>query len=39
LSETTVETHRTQLMERVEIFDVAGPTRYALRLGLIGPER
>jgi FixJ family two-component response regulator len=34
-----VETHRAQLMERLEIFDIAGLTRYALRIGLIDPER
>jgi len=35
----TVETHRAQLMQRLEIFDVAGLTRYALRIGLVDPER
>jgi len=39
LSVKTVETHRAQLMQRLEIFDVAGLTRYALRIGLIDPER
>jgi len=34
----TVETHRAQLMERLEIYDVAGLVRYALRVGLITPE-
>lgn len=35
LSVKTVETHRAQLMQRLEIFEVAGLTRYALRIGLI----
>ena len=35
----TIETHRSQLMERLQIFEVAGLTRYALRIGLIDPER
>lgn len=39
LSVKTVETHRAQLMQRLDIFDVAGLTRYAIRTGLIDPER
>lgn len=39
LSVKTIETHRAQLMQRLEIFDVAGLTRYALRIGLIDLER
>ncbi len=35
----TVETHRTQLMERLGIHDVAGLVRYAIRIGLVSPER
>ena len=38
LSVKTVETHRAQLMQRLEIYDVAGLTRYAIRIGLINPE-
>jgi len=38
LSVKTVETHRAQLMQRLEIFNVAGLTRHALRIGLIDPE-
>lgn len=34
LSGKTVETHRTQIMERLQIHDVAGLVRYALRTGL-----
>lgn len=37
LSVKTIESHRAQLMQRLEIFDVAGLTRYALRVGLIDP--
>lgn len=39
LSVKTIETHRAQLMQRLEIFDVAGLTRYALRIGLIDAAR
>lgn len=35
LSVKTIETHRAQLMQRLEIFEIAGLTRYALRIGLI----
>ncbi len=35
ISNKTVETHRTQLMARLEIFDIPGLVRYALRTGLI----
>jgi DNA-binding NarL/FixJ family response regulator len=35
LSVKTIETHRAQLMERLDIHDVAGLTRYALRIGLV----
>jgi DNA-binding NarL/FixJ family response regulator len=31
----TVETHRMQLMDRLEIHDVAGLVRYAIRMGII----
>jgi DNA-binding NarL/FixJ family response regulator len=33
----TVETHRTQLMERLGIHDVAGLVRYAVRAGIVSP--
>ncbi|HKS37449.1 MAG TPA: response regulator transcription factor [Verrucomicrobiae bacterium] len=39
LSVKTVETHRAQLMERLEIRDVAGLVRYAMRTGLISNEQ
>jgi DNA-binding NarL/FixJ family response regulator len=31
----TVETHRAQIMERLDIHDIAGLVRYALRMGLV----
>lgn len=34
LSIKTVETHRTQLMERLDIHDVAGLVRFAIKSGL-----
>jgi DNA-binding NarL/FixJ family response regulator len=33
----TVETHRAHLMERLDIHDVAGLVRYAIRAGMIMP--
>jgi DNA-binding NarL/FixJ family response regulator len=38
LSVKTVETHRTQLMERLDIHDVAGLVRCAIRAGLLHPD-
>jgi DNA-binding NarL/FixJ family response regulator len=38
LSAKTVETHRTQLMDRLDIHDVAGLVRYAIRAGLVSAE-
>lgn len=38
LSAKTVETHRAQLMERLNIYDVASLVRYAMRVGLIQAE-
>ncbi len=35
LSVKTVETHRRQVMERLQIFDVPGLVRLALRAGLV----
>lgn len=37
LSVKTVETHRSQLMERLEIHDVPGLVRLAIRVGLVQP--
>lgn len=35
ISVKTVETHRMQLMKRLNIYDVAGLVRYAIRMGLV----
>lgn len=35
VSVKTVETHRTQLMERLDIHDVAGLVHYAIKTGLV----
>ena len=39
VSVKTVETHRSQLMEKLDIHDVAGLVRYAIRIGLVSPDR
>lgn len=38
LSVKTVETHRTAIMDRLDIHDVPGLVRYAIRAGLITPD-
>lgn len=38
LSIKTVETHRGELMNRLDIHDVAGLVRYAIRTGLVMPD-
>jgi DNA-binding NarL/FixJ family response regulator len=38
LSVKTIETHRTDLMHRLGIHDVAGLVRYAIRIGLVTPD-
>ena len=38
LSVKTVETHRAQIMQRLDIHDVAGLVRFAIRHGLLPPE-
>ena len=38
ISLKTVETHRAQLMERLDIYDVPGLVRYAIRIGLVSSE-
>ncbi|MDH5641694.1 MAG: response regulator transcription factor [Nitrospira sp.] len=38
VSVKTVETHRAQLMERLDIHDVPGLVRFAIRVGLIQPH-
>jgi len=35
LSIKTVETHRKELMERLDLHDVAGLVRYAIRMGIV----
>jgi len=35
----TIETHRMQLMDALDIHDVAGLVRYAIRTGIIHPDR
>jgi DNA-binding NarL/FixJ family response regulator len=39
VSVKTIDSHRTQLMERLNIHDVAGLVRYAMRTGLISPDK
>ncbi len=39
LSVKTVETHRAELMERLDIHDIVGLVRYAIRTGLVSPEQ
>jgi DNA-binding NarL/FixJ family response regulator len=38
ISHRTVETHRLQLMQRLDIHDLAGLVRFAVRVGLIDRE-
>jgi len=38
ISVKTVETHRAQIMERLDIHDVAGLVRYAIHMGLANNE-
>jgi DNA-binding NarL/FixJ family response regulator len=38
ISAKTVETHRMQLMERLEIHDIAGLVRFAIKVGLVRME-
>jgi DNA-binding NarL/FixJ family response regulator len=38
LSVKTVDRHRADLMVRLEIHDIAGLVRWAIRFGLVGPE-
>jgi DNA-binding NarL/FixJ family response regulator len=39
ISVKTVETHRVQLMDELDIHDIAGLVRYAIRIGLVSPEQ
>jgi DNA-binding NarL/FixJ family response regulator len=38
LSEKTVANHRTRIMERIGLHDIASLTRYAIALGLVDPD-
>ncbi len=38
VSVKTVDGHRTRLMRRLNVHDVAGLVRYAIRVGLISPD-
>jgi DNA-binding NarL/FixJ family response regulator len=38
LSVKTIETYRAQIMERLDIRDVAGLVRYAIRIGLVSQD-
>ena len=39
LSVKTIEAHRSEIMARLDIHDVAGLVRFAVRHGLISPDR
>jgi DNA-binding NarL/FixJ family response regulator len=39
ISIKTVESHRLQLMDRLNIHDIPGLVRYAIRSGLVSAER
>lgn len=38
ISAKTVEAHRAQMMERLNIHDVTGLVRFAIRVGLVDPD-
>lgn len=38
ISVKTAESHRAQLMERLDIHDITGLVRFAIRVGLVTPE-
>jgi len=38
-SEKTIEAHRIRLMNQLDIHDVAGLVRYAIRIGLVSPDQ
>jgi DNA-binding NarL/FixJ family response regulator len=38
LSVKTVESHRSQIMDRVGVHDLTGLVRFAIRVGLVSPE-
>ena len=37
VSTKTADAHRTRMMQKLDIHDIAGLTRYAIRSGLIQP--
>ena len=37
VSVKTIEAHRAQLMERLDIYEVAGLVRFAIQVGLVHP--
>lgn len=39
LSVKTVEGHRSRIMAKLDLHDVAGLVRYAIRVGLVSPDR
>jgi DNA-binding NarL/FixJ family response regulator len=39
ISGKTVETHRAQLMDRLDIHDIASLVRYAIKVGLVSIEQ
>jgi DNA-binding NarL/FixJ family response regulator len=39
ISVKTIETHRAQVMRRLEIRDLAGLVRYAIRVGVVSADR
>jgi DNA-binding NarL/FixJ family response regulator len=39
VSVKTIETHRAQLMERLDIHDIAGLVRFAVRTGVVSAEQ
>ncbi|MEX2283890.1 MAG: response regulator transcription factor [Gemmatimonadota bacterium] len=38
LSAKTIESHRGEVMKRLDVHDIAGVVRYAVRVGLVTPE-
>lgn len=38
ISVKTAESHRSDLMDAIDVHDIAGLTRYAIRMGLIMPD-
>jgi len=39
ISVKTVETHRANIMRKLDIYDIAGLVKYAIKMGLFFPER